>query len=197
MANTDWPRGFRPIVNSGGNSNTVRTRMYAVSATNANAIYEGDLLYKTAIGVDAFTAAAELTATHNAKTHNIVGVAAHYVPATPGAGTEIAVYDDPDQLFLVQEDGNAVSTTTNVIEVQGQLCKPLLATGNTTTLQSKHELDSSELTSAYATDTGIVLQIVGVHDRVGQVVSGSYTELVVRIHPINHLYGSGVVAKPT
>lgn len=134
MANVDSPMGLRPIGN--GKAGTApQITPYTRSGTAV--IYEGALVVKNADGVDVYNG------TTAAQAYNVLGVAAHYASATM---TQVLVYDDPDQEFLIQGD-SAVTTPLMVI---GWYANLNAVTGNTTTLQSKSELDTSELTSTYA-----------------------------------------------
>ncbi len=145
MANVDFPAGLRPVGN--GKAGTApQMRPYTRSSTGV--IYEGDPL-QLAI---AHTGPEVFNGTTAADALRMLGSAAHYVGASD---TEIFVYDDPDQEYLIQGD-SLVATPFGAI---GKVCNLLnMATGNATTLQSKCELDSSELTSVYA--AGDVLQVV-------------------------------------
>jgi hypothetical protein len=134
MANVDSPLGLRPIGN-GVAGTAPRITEYIRSGTAV--IYEGALLVKNADGVDVYNG------TTAAQAYNVIGVAAHYAAASE---THVLVYDDPAQEFLIQGD-SAVATPLMVIGWYGNLTA---VTGNGTTLQSKSELDTSELTSTYA-----------------------------------------------
>jgi len=134
MANLDWPSGLRPL-NNGTAGTAPRVTMYTRS--NTAVLYEGALLVQLTSGPGVYTGT---TAAH---AYQIVGVAANYHGASD---TDVYVYDDPAQEFLVQGD-SAVATPLLKVGWMG----PVTAvTGNTTTLQSKSELDTSALTATYA-----------------------------------------------
>jgi len=181
MANLDRPMGFRPVSN-GIAGTAPRITHYAVSATLTAAIGEGDLLQRGKLGVLSVVDATDVT-----EIQNIIGVSAQYVAATPGAGSTCAVYDDPSQKFLVQCDDNAVSTAALLQEVIGLAARVVPTTYNTTTLQSKMELDGSSITSTAvtATETWDCLQILGMDSL--SVASGSWADLYVQIRPSHHV----------
>ncbi|KPJ95875.1 MAG: hypothetical protein AMJ55_03000 [Gammaproteobacteria bacterium SG8_15] len=180
MANLDRPLGLRAL--SAGVAGTApRLTQYAVSATLTAAIYEGDLVYKGALGIVAVADATDTT-----EVQNIIGVAANYVAATPGADKKVHVYDDPAQKFLVQVDDNAISTAALEIESIGKYARATVVTGNTSTLQSKMELDGSSITSVAS--TWECLQVLAKDSR--SVASGSWADVEVQINPAFHIYSS-------
>lgn len=168
MANPDTPNGFYPLVGIGG-SQTGKTREYPVAWTTA--IGQGSLVVLVSGQVQRYSAASQA----------IIGVAAHFVSST-GAGRTCHVYNDPDQLFVGQTDGNNQTTLAgfvgNNFAVTGI---PLL---NGTTGQSKQEIDSSANGAANTTNT---LQCVDVYGRIDQEIDTANTRLIVKIVPQNHL----------
>lgn len=145
-ANVDAPFGFIPY------DGPARLSEYRTDA-GAAAIYPGDLVGQMADGcVDVIT-----TTTASL----IIGVAAHYLAAA--AATTVMVYDDPDQRFVVQDDGD----TTNMTALsEGTNALPILTTGNTTTLRSAHEIDASSVGAIQAAPLHI--------QRLHPVEAGSY-----------------------
>ena len=98
MANVDAPFGLRPIASPGGET-SFAMREYEVAAAYATALYEGCLLMLTTDGTVILWTA----------TNKTVGVAAQYrAGAATTANTTMLVYDDPDQLFLIQSDDNTL-----------------------------------------------------------------------------------------
>jgi len=134
MANVDAPLGLRPVGNGVAGS---APRITAYTRSGTSVIYEGAMLVLLESGPAAFNGT---TAAH---AYNVIGVAAAYCGASQ---TEVLVYDDPEQEFLIQGD-SAVSTPALA---PGRYANLTAVTGNATTLQSKSELDTSELTSTYA-----------------------------------------------
>ena len=134
MANVDAPLGLRPVGNGVAGS---APRITAYTRSGTSVIYEGAMLVLLESGPAAYNGT---TAAH---AYNVIGVAAAYCGASQ---TEVLVYDDPEQEFLIQGD-SAVSTPALA---PGRYANLTAVTGNATTLQSKSELDTSELTSTYA-----------------------------------------------
>ena len=103
MANDDYPKGLRPW-------KRVTAPHYYPCGASAN-IFKGDL-----VAIDGTNyRAIRFTAAVNAGpiTTPIVGVAAEpspYDSATTTTLVDVAVFDDPNMVFLVQEDGTAAST---------------------------------------------------------------------------------------
>lgn len=134
MANVDAPLGLRPVGNGVGGT---APRITAYTRSSTGVIYEGAVLVLLETGPAAFNGT---TAAH---AYNVIGVAAAPVAS---AGTEVLVYDDPEQEFLIQGD----SAVAAPILAPGRYANLTAVTGNATTLQSKSELDTSALTSTYA-----------------------------------------------
>jgi len=134
MANVDSPLGLRPVDNGVGGT-APRITSYTRSGTSV--IYEGALVVLLETGPAAYNGT---TAAH---AYNVLGVAAHYCSATD---LQCLIFDDPEQEFLIQGD-TAVAAP---LLAPGRYANVTAVTGNTTLLQSKSELDTSELTSTYA-----------------------------------------------
>lgn len=180
MANLDAPMGYRPIEN-GVAGITSRLRMYPVTASLA--VYEGDLVALNSTGtVVAYT-------TTDAVAGNLIGVAAHHVSAT-ATDRNLAVYDDPNQVFEAQADDG---TITNAALAKFKLFKPVIATGNTTTLQSKHEIDASATSSLFGTVATQVypIQVLKPSGAINNTAYTTYTRYECQIHPSAHLRGTG------
>lgn len=141
MANVDWPHGFRFAYTKHGGPPRI-TKMLSTAAI----IYPGDLVKKDGSGrVLTITAAAD----------NPIGVAASYCPAT--AGSEVYVYDDlANTIFECQSDDATIADSTQ----NGNFFDVVVTTGDTTTRQSKHELDGD----ASAEDT---LTLIGIVEKPG------------------------------
>lgn len=141
----DMPYGFRI------HGETLRVSPYSMDASAAT-VYPGD-----AIIIEADGAVAPGTTNSTA----IVGIAAHY--QVTGTAATILVYDHPDQRFHAQDDGDTgIMTATSL----GSRCLIVATTGDTTTLQSKQEIDSS---SAFTTAANPI-SIMALHNCEG----GSY-----------------------
>lgn len=164
-ANVDAPFGAIPY------DGPARLSEYRTDV-GAAAIYPGDLVGQMADGcVDTIgSATASL----------IIGVAAHYLAAA--AATTVMVYDDPDQRFVMQDDGD---TTAMTAVSEGGNASPIITTGNTTSLRSAHEIDASSI----STLTEFPLHIHRLHP----VEAGSYASAaasprrwIVTINPGYH-----------
>ena len=141
---TDTPFGFRPY------GAVLRVRPYLKDASAA-AIYPGDVLIPEA---DGGVAVAGVSAT------NTLGVAAEYSAAST-AKNDFMVYDHPDQLFYVQDDGDTTAMSETEIFLNVDM---ITTTGDTATFQSLHEIDSSSA----ATTVGLACKVLGLHEMEGR-----------------------------
>jgi len=133
MANTDLAGGGMMPIAPGPDD----VHGYSVDSGNATAIFPGDLVIGIAGGGVAQGAAGDA---------KILGVAASYLAGSV-AGT-VYVYDNPDQTYIIQDDGD---TTTSTITVMQQNADVIYTqAGNSTTGRSGMELDISTVTSATA-----------------------------------------------
>ena len=89
--------------------------------------------------------------------------------------------DDPNQLFLIQNDGTSVAAN------YGKNADVVVGTGSTTTGVSANELN----TGTIATTAALNLKIVGLWDVPNNAI-GEFAVVVVKIN--EHLYGSAGVA---
>lgn len=159
--NTNEPRGFRPV-------GRVVIHKYVGGAT---IIYPGDMCAMNAGGKVTVAAAGGT---------QLVGVAASYKAA---AGTEVFVYDDPDQVFLGQDDG---SGTTAIATARIGLNTDIVATvGNATSMKSRHTVDRNPLGTATAN-----LRILGIS---ANQATGKYQEVAVVINEHFNKKATGVV----
>lgn len=140
---SDTPFGFRPY------DAIKRIRPYAVSS-GAAAIYQGDVVVLDSAGQIAVGTSAST---------QVLGVAAQYNAAST-ANTSFLVYDDPNQLFYIQDDGDTTAMTATHV---GNNVNLVTTTGDTATLQSKHELDSSSA----GTTAGQVCKVLALHEMEG------------------------------
>lgn len=134
MANNDAPVGLCPW--NGDNGGSPRMRLYKGGTTTS--IGQGDVVALATNG------RVHRVATTTAST-KVVGVAAAYV-AAPAAGVttppDVWVYDDPNQLFVIQDDGASGTPAQSSVGATAPL---VLGTPNTTTGKSIQELDISNL----------------------------------------------------
>ena len=111
---------------------------------------------------------------------NIVGVAAEYSAAST-AKTDFLVYNDPDQEFTIQDDGDTTAMTEASVGTNANIT---VTTGDTTLLRSLHEIDSSTA----ATTATLALKVIGLHPveaRSFASAAGSPRKWIVKIN--NHL----------
>ncbi len=177
MANIDAQLGLRPVKSPYGT--VPQINHYTRSSTGV--IYEGAVLYLAEAGPAVYngTTAAQET--------SIIGVAANYSKSTD---TDIVIFDDVNQLYEVQADGNAITTTANALLAQGRYCNLVSNTaGNTLTLQSKAELDTSEVTSVRAAHD--IVQLVKLSSDVANDVTLANEKWIVKLVPAVQLYTSG------
>ena len=182
MSNIDQQMGLRPLRSPYGT--VPKITEYTRSSTGV--IYEGAVLCKLAAGPAVYGANSASTTDHARDGIVILGTAAHHVVA---AGTKVLVYDDPRQEFIVQADGNAVTTTAAALEAIGKYCNLVShTTGNTTTLQAKVELDTSEITNTYSAHD--VVKIVRLHTDPSNDVTEANEKWVVIFSPNVHLWSN-------
>lgn len=168
MANSDRLRGFRPLRHLTGGE--IRLNKYTV--TTGQIVYKGDLLKIVAAGTVQAAAANDGII--------VVGVAAQYVNDSGSAGGKtVMVWDDPQIVFGVQSDTGTATTAADV----GATANHVATTGNTTTLISKHELDSSDI------GTGGQLKILGLENQIDNAW-GEHSDLEVVI--AEHFYKAAV-----
>lgn len=156
---TDAPRGFTPVNRGSGYNGTARA--YAVDSTSS-AVFVGDPVVLTGRGKNG-KGVVDAAGTNGDVLGVVVGVEVDldvaatehpgYVPSANN-GVVYVVHADPEQYFLVQEDGKM---TINDI---GQACPAVANSGNTNTGRSAYELDSSEA----STGTDHPWLVVGLDD---------------------------------
>lgn len=187
MANKDAAFGLRPLAKLGGNYNSCGFTTYAVkSGNNSGNIFEGAVVK---LGSDGYVVVAGDSDTQ------ILGVAggieytaadgkptfSNYFPdttATQGsADIKIRVYDDPNQLFLIQADGASGQTSIG-------MNADIVGNGNGSTVNgiSSGELDSSTLNT-----TDLMLRVVGVDaDPDNEDLTSNNANLIIKIN--DHFY---------
>lgn len=155
MANVDRPQGFRPY------GAPLRVQDYEAGGT----INAGDAVKLKNDGT------VEVAAATNA----LIGVAVH------GAsdGERVAVYDDPNQLFVVQASASDVDAQTDI-----GLNYDLLAGSANSYGISGHELDST----SGATTATLPLRLVRIEPRTDNAL-GAQVDCVVRLN--NHQMAGG------
>lgn len=186
MANVNARMGLRPI--NAPNGNTPKVGEYVHPASGA-AIYEGAPVYRGETGVVALVSTITTFIAHS-----IVGVAAAHSAST-SAAKNVLVYDDPDQLYLLQADDNSIITEANKQLYIGRFFALTIGTGtsigNTTTGQSRVQLDASSGTTVLpANTTSLLVQLVGFWDAPSNTLGSTYNKWIVKINPFCHIWGN-------
>jgi hypothetical protein len=189
MANVDKAFGLRPLGNLSG-TGSQKQYGYEIADNQSGAIFQGDLVTLKDGYILQFDPASHTAA---------VGVfnGCFYTDPTTGKPTFSNYYpgsvnitqgkitadvlDDPNQMFLIQNDGTSAATN------YGLNADIVVGTGSTTTGVSANELD----TSSIATTAALNLKIIGLWDVPNNAV-GANAVVVVKIN--EHLYGSAGVA---
>ena len=191
MANANKPFGLRPLGNLSATGGQ-KQYGYEIADNQAGAIFQGDLVtlkdgyilkfvpasHTAAVGV--FNGCFYIDPTTKKPTWK------NYYPGSVNIteGKIVAdVIDDPNQLFLIQCDEDAV---------QGDFGKnadvTASTTGSTDTGVSNMTLDSSTI----ATTAALNLKLISKWDVPSNELATNYTVVVVKIN--EHLYGSAGVA---
>lgn len=160
-AATDTPFGAMPY------DQVLGMHPYGKDASAA-AIYPGDFVTLETDG------SIEVATTSQAL---ILGVAAEYSAAST-AKLDFLVYDHPDQKFTIQDDSAGTGMTAASIGANADIT---VTTGNTTTLRSAHEIDSSTV----ATTATLALKILGMHPIEGgtfATTTGEWRKWIVKIN---------------
>jgi len=184
--NVNAPMGLRPL--NAPNGNSPRVGEYVVPAS-ANTIYEGDIVVRSETGVVAL-----ISTVTTVLAHSIRGAAAHYSPTSTAKRT-ILVYDDPDQVFLLQGDSVGTvlyDTDAEILAAIGQFTAPVLivgGAGDTTTGQSKLMMDSSAaaIPVQKLAETAAIFQFLGVYPAVSNDVTGLYAKYMVKFGKMTHI----------
>ena len=185
MANKDAAFGLRPVGKLGSDINNAGTSKYIILDGYGTAIYKGDPVLLANDGT---------IQVQNAATTNNIGVFngcfyndpttqkptwKNYYPGsiTPTVGDiEAYVYDDPNQLFLIQDEGTLAQTNVgNNADIATYVA------GSTVNGQSKVELSST------AAATAATFRIVRIsEDPENSDISSANANWVVRYN--EHLY---------
>ena len=189
MANIDAAFGLRPIAKVGSApGGTTGTTKYSIADNQSTAIFTGDpVKYKNDGTVEVATASDALLGVFMGcfYTDPTTGKPTfrNYFPASLSPGDAIAfVADDPDQMFVVQQD----SVGSNLVAADLNLNANLIfGTGSTTTGVSGVEIDSS---TGAATATHQV-RLIDFYDIPSNDATANNSELVIKIN--NHSLNGG------
>jgi hypothetical protein len=172
MANIDAPFGLKPVRHLNGNPWNGQTEKCYVEDDNSNNLFVGDpVIYTGAAGVDVTTGHHKVVTIATEATENrIYGVITSidpiltdlsktYLPSTTGGYVNVCV--DPDVIFIIQDDGDAVLDGDSV---GAQAVLESGTAGSTVTGLSGWEMDT---TDTPATDQSNQLLIMAVHAKEG------------------------------
>lgn len=166
MANTNNPSGFVPYISPNGGSGKAKITYLPLAAANA-LIGVGDPLEIDAGGVDKAEASDALC-----------GIAAE--PKAASSGGTIAVWADPNQLFVAQTD-DGTGDLTAAADMRKN-CN--FVAGTASNGRSIAEIDEN---SGDTTAT-LPFKVIRLSDEIGNA-HGEFNRLVVKIN--NHQFGTG------
>ena len=133
MANVDAPKGLWPIRHLSGGE--IRVNSYIL--TTGARIYQGDVVELDSAGTVGAAEAGDATA--------VVGIAAEHKNDADSVGSiKIAIYDDPNIVFGIQQQTGGTVAAADV----GLSADHVAGSGSTTTLLSGHELSLTVDTTA-------------------------------------------------
>lgn len=167
MANSDAPRGLRPLYRLGG-GNTFNTKNFAKDASAGVLGINDPVRIETDGNISKWVAGAVM-----------VGVCAKY-SATATADT-VPVYVDPDLVYEIQADSGGTYGQSGI----GAACNLVLTAANTTTGLSQVELDASSATpvsSATHPVTVLALRPIRNPDGTSNALGASHAKLEVIIN---------------
>lgn len=183
MPNSDTPMGLRPVGGLNGAPFSGRVSRYCIPATDNVACYVGSLV-KPAGSADADGV---MTVTSNVSTGNpVIGVVVGVEPTSRDSETYrvastlryVLVADDPNTLFVVQDDASATLAATN-IGMSADLTG--FTSGSTITGRSATEVSATTATAS-GDGTEDVL-ILGLQRRPDNEF-GAWQDMIVRLN--NH-----------
>ena len=192
MANIDAPFGLRPIAKVGSApGGTTGTTKYSIADNQSTAIFTGDpVKYKSDGTVEVATAGDAscgvfMGCFYTDPTTSKPTFKSHF-PASLSPGDAIAfVADDPDQLFVAQQDSDTSSLSAANINENANL---VFGSGSTTTGLSGVEIDSSSATTTATLQVRIVAGYETPSNTISTAAAGNNSVFVVKIN--NHQLGS-------
>lgn len=188
MANIDQAFGLRPIAKVGSApGGTTGTTKYSIADNQGTAIFTGDpVKYKADGTVEVATAGDAIvgifTGCFYTDPTTLKPTFRDHFPASLSPGDAIAfVADDPDQLFIAQQD----SAVSNLVAADlNQNADLIFGAGSTTTGMSGVEIDSSSKN----TTATLQVRLVDFYDVPSNDATANNSILVVKIN--NHQLGS-------
>jgi len=192
MANIDAAFGLRPIAKVGSApGGTTGTTKYSIADNQSTAIFTGDpVKYKSDGTVEVATAGDASCGVFMGCFYTDPTTSKptfkNYFPASLSPGDAIAyVADDPDQMFVVQQDSVASSLSGANINENANL---IFGSGSTTTGLSGVEIDSSSATSTATLQVRLVAGYETPSNTISTAAAGNNSVFVVKIN--NHQLGS-------
>ena len=189
MANIDQAFGLRPIAKVGSApGGTTGTTKYSIADNQSTAIFTGDpVKYKNDGTIEVATASDALLGVFMGcfYTDPTTGKPTYkdHFPASLSPGDAIAfVADDPDQMFVVQQDSDGSNLVAADLNLNANL---IFGTGSTTTGMSGVEIDSS---TGAVTATHQV-RLIAFYDTPSNDATANNSDLVVKIN--NHSLNGG------
>jgi len=179
MANLNAPKGFVPIADPFGNE--IPTHKYDTGATAV--IYPGQILYLADTGK-----VVVWTGTATGRT-SLVGAAVEYKGSTD-SDRNIAVADSPNQEFEAQLDDNTVTALTDFIGANFQANVTVITSVSAARLLSLASLNGASASSVNNSTTIRPFQAIRYREGAENVLAQSYADIVVRIRPENHVFGT-------
>ena len=190
MANTDTPMGFKPVKYIDGSPYDGKARVCKVETSETDRIGLYDLVTPAGSGdaTGMYMSVTRSAAGEEDILGSVIGFGdTPYMAFDPddlnmryGTGSTayyVWVADDPDLLFLCQDDASATLTYANV----GENADIAVANCSTTTGLSAMELDASDATGGVAN-----MRIEGFYNDPSNEVGSTHAKLLVRIN--EHAY---------
>ena len=188
MANIDQAFGLRPIAKVGSApGGTTGTTKYSIADNQGTAIFTGDpVKYKSDGTVEVATAGDPscgvfMGCFYTDPTTSKPTFRNHF-PASLSPGDAIAfVADDPDQLFIAQQDSDGSNLVAADLNLNADL---VFGAGSTTTGMSGVEIDSSTKNTTAA----LQVRLIDFYDVPSNDATANNSVIVVKIN--NHQLGS-------
>lgn len=191
MANQDIPRGLVPVSTLGG-YHCGSVGEYTILAATGGALAVGDAVKQLTTGTDpeGLMTIARATST-DACCGVVVGFVAdkdyeNQTHRTASTLRRVLVADDPNQLFMCQEQSIADGCTQLTFADVGLNVDLVFGAVDTTTGLSNVEIDNGTTTTPAATAT-IVCKIIKLDQRVDNEL-GDHADWIIKIN--NHQFGS-------
>ena len=188
MANIDAPFGLRPIAKVGSApGGTTGTTKYSIADNQGTAIFTGDpVKYKNDGTVEVATAGDAscgvfMGCFYTDPTTSKPTFRNHF-PASLSPGDAIAfVADDPDQLYIAQQDSDGSNLVAADLNLNADL---VFGAGSTSTGMSGVEIDSSTKNTTAA----LQVRLIDFYDTPSNDATANNSILVIKIN--NHQLGS-------